>query len=40
VKAAKDVAAGAVLVTSIAAAAIGVMIFWPYIAAQVWPPLR
>lgn len=38
VKAAKDVAAGAVLVTSIAAAVIGAMVFWPYIAAWIWPP--
>jgi diacylglycerol kinase (ATP) len=30
VKAAKDVAASAVLVASIAAAIIGVMVFWPY----------
>ncbi len=40
VKAAKDVAAGAVLVTSIGAAVIGAMIFWPYIAALIWPALR
>ena len=39
VKAAKDVAAGAVLVTSIAAAVIGVMVFWPYLAAWIWPRL-
>lgn len=38
VKAAKDVAAGAVLIASIAAAAIGAMIFWPYVAIQIWPP--
>lgn len=38
VKAAKDVAAGAVLVVSLAAAVIGVMVFWPYIVAQIWPP--
>ncbi len=38
VKTAKDVAAGAVLVVSIAAAVIGEMVFWPYVAAQVWPP--
>ena len=38
VKTAKDVAAGAVLVVSIAAAVIGVMVFWPHVAAQVWPP--
>lgn len=30
VKTAKDVAAGAVLVAAIAAAIIGVMVFWPY----------
>jgi diacylglycerol kinase (ATP) len=29
---AKDVAAGAVLITAIAAAAIGAVIFWPYLA--------
>lgn len=34
VKAAKDVAAGAVLVTAIAAAIIGVLVFWPYIFRQ------
>ena len=39
VKAAKDVAAGAVLVTSIAAAVIGALVFWPYLAASIWPPL-
>lgn len=38
VKAAKDVAAGAVLVVSIAAAVIGVMVFWPYALAQIGPP--
>lgn len=31
VKTAKDVAAGAVLVAAIAAAIIGVMVFWPYV---------
>jgi diacylglycerol kinase (ATP) len=31
VRDAKDVAAGAVLVTAIAAAVIGVIIFWPYV---------
>jgi diacylglycerol kinase (ATP) len=31
VRDAKDVAAGAVLLTAIAAAAIGVIIFWPYL---------
>lgn len=40
VKAAKDVAAGAVLIVSIAAAVIGVMVFWPYVVAQIWPALR
>ncbi|HOY78762.1 MAG TPA: diacylglycerol kinase family protein [Hyphomonadaceae bacterium] len=34
VKAAKDVAAGAVLVTAIAAAIIGALVFWPYISRQ------
>lgn len=34
VKAAKDVAAGAVLVTAIAAAIIGALVFWPYITRQ------
>lgn len=38
VKAAKDVAAGAVLTASLASAVIGVMVFWPYVAAQIWPP--
>lgn len=38
VRAAKDVAAGAVLVCSIASAVIGVMVFWPYAAARIWPP--
>ena len=38
VKAAKDVAAGAVLVASIGAAVIGVLVFWPYVASQFWPP--
>lgn len=37
VKAAKDVAAGAVLVTAIGAAVIGAMVFWPYVAILVWP---
>ena len=32
VRDAKDVAAGAVLVTAIAAAVIGTMIFWPHVA--------
>ena len=31
VKAAKDVAAGAVLVAAVGAAIIGVMVFWPYV---------
>lgn len=39
VKAAKDVAAGAVLVASIGAAVIGTLVFWPYLANQIWPPL-
>lgn len=39
VKAAKDVAAGAVLVTSLGAAIIGALVFWPYLAAGIWPPL-
>jgi diacylglycerol kinase (ATP) len=33
VKAAKDVAAGAVLIASLAAAIIGGLVFWPYVAA-------
>jgi diacylglycerol kinase (ATP) len=37
VKAAKDVAAGAVLVCSLASAIIGAMVFWPYLARQIWP---
>ena len=37
VKAAKDVAAGAVLVAALAAAVIGALVFWPYLAAQIWP---
>jgi diacylglycerol kinase (ATP) len=32
VRDAKDVAAGAVLVTAIAAAIIGAIVFWPYVA--------
>lgn len=32
VKAAKDVAAGAVLVTAVAAAIIGALVFWPYLS--------
>jgi len=36
VRDAKDVAAGAVLVTAIAATVIGVLIFWPYVARLVW----
>jgi diacylglycerol kinase (ATP) len=32
VRDAKDVAAGAVLITAIAAALIGVFVFWPYLA--------
>ena len=38
VKAAKDVAAGAVLVASVGAAVIGTLVFWPYVASQFWPP--
>ena len=38
VKAAKDVAAGAVLVTSIGAAVIGALVFWPDVAILIWPP--
>jgi diacylglycerol kinase (ATP) len=38
VKAAKDVAAGAVLMASIAAAVIGGLVFWPYVADLIWPP--
>ena len=32
VRDAKDVAAGAVLITAVAAAVIGALIFWPYVA--------
>ena len=32
VRDAKDVAAGAVLITALAAAAIGAIVFWPYVA--------
>jgi diacylglycerol kinase (ATP) len=39
VKAAKDVAAGAVLMASIASAVIGILVFWPYVADLIWPPL-
>jgi diacylglycerol kinase (ATP) len=38
VKAAKDVAAGAVLIASAASAMIGVMVFWPYVADLIGPP--
>jgi len=38
VKAAKDVAAGAVLVASTASAIIGIMVFWPYAANLVARP--
>ncbi len=34
VKAAKDLAAGAVLVTAVAAAIIGTLVFWPYLTRQ------
>jgi diacylglycerol kinase (ATP) len=37
VKAAKDVAAGAVLIRSVAAAIIGAMVFWPYVALALTP---
>ena len=37
VKAAKDVAAGAVLVASVGAAVIGALVFWPYVVSQFWP---
>jgi diacylglycerol kinase (ATP) len=37
VRAAKDVAAGAVLVAATGAAIIGVMVFWPYVAALTGP---
>jgi diacylglycerol kinase len=33
VKAAKDVAAGAVLIAAVGAAVIGALVFWPYLAA-------
>ena len=35
----KDMAAGAVLVAAIGAAAIGAVIFWPYIMEAVWRPV-
>jgi diacylglycerol kinase len=35
----KDMAAGAVLVAAIGAAAIGAVIFWPYITEAVWRPV-
>jgi diacylglycerol kinase (ATP) len=38
VRDAKDVAAGAVLLTAIAAAIIGVNIFWPYVARLLFHP--
>lgn len=37
VKIIKDMAAGAVLVTALGAAAIGIAIFLPYLAGLVWP---
>lgn len=37
VRDAKDVAAGAVLITAIAAAVIGVLIFWPHVVALFSP---
>ena len=36
VREAKDVAAGAVLVTAVAAALIGAIIFWPHVARLFW----
>ena len=36
VRDAKDVAAGAVLITAIAAGVIGAIIFWPYVAKLIW----
>ena len=36
VRDAKDVAAGAVLVTAVAAAVIGAIIFWPHVARLFW----
>lgn len=35
----KDMAAGAVLVAAIGAAAVGLVIFWPYLAELVWRPI-
>jgi diacylglycerol kinase (ATP) len=35
VKSAKDIAAGAVLITAAGAAAIGLMAFWPYLSKQI-----
>jgi diacylglycerol kinase (ATP) len=40
VRAAKDVAAGAVLTVSLAAAIIGIMVFWPYMALALTQALR
>ena len=36
VQRAKDVAAGAVLLSALGAAVIGVLVFWPYIAPTLW----
>ena len=36
VRDAKDVAAGAVLITALAATIIGVLIFWPYVVKLIW----
>ena len=36
VKRAKDVAAGAVLLSAVMAALIGALIFWPYVAPLIW----
>ncbi len=32
----KDVAAGAVLITTVAAAIVGLLVFWPYVTNVVW----
>jgi diacylglycerol kinase (ATP) len=36
VRDAKDVAAGAVLLTAVAAAIIGIIVFWPYVTKLIW----
>lgn len=33
----KDMAAGAVLVAALGAAAVGLVVFWPYLAEVLWP---